>query len=134
MWFKHKSKSCKNFYIFDKKSRYCLPIVETANLLIISLDTILLSLISKFLIVWTNSWTFSDWNRTPFSNKLIISLGPEGQSDDIIFFPKIWASINELPRPSLLEGKKNISAKFKYFRGLSTFPIKVIGKSEYLFL
>ena len=62
-------------------------------------------------------------------NVWIISLGPEGQSDDIIFLPKICASINEFPKPSLLEGKKNISADFTYLIGLSTFPRNFNGKS-----
>ena len=104
-------------------------ISETENSLITLCETLISFLISIFFIHSDKASTFPDSNNSPFLNKSIISLGPEGQSDDIIFLPKICASINEFPKPSLLEGKKNISADFKYLRGLSTFPRNFKGKS-----
>ena len=81
---------------------------ETENSLITLSEALISFLISKFFIHSDKASTFSDSNNTPFLNNSITSLGPEGQSDDIIFLPKICASINEFPNPSLLEGKRKI--------------------------
>ena len=68
---------------------------EIENSLITLTEALISFLISKFFIHSDKASTFSDSNNTPFLNNSITSLGPEGQSDDIIFLPKICASINE---------------------------------------